>query len=98
MRFVAFSRLDPLHDRLAPPARLNRPGADQTPVIRGEQPCQTPGDARFLRVERGHGAFVGSFSLPRPVRAREISAEFPSGVLTVFAPKVRPQTRRIRID
>ncbi len=136
MRFVAFSRWDPLHDLLALHERLNRLGSDEAPgwtpavdlyetadrfvvsvelpslqrddiridtqeqtlVIRGERPCQTPGDARFLRVERGHGAFVRSFSLPQPIRAEEISAEFRNGVLTVLVPKTLPQTRRITID
>jgi len=135
MRFVAFSRLDPLHDLLALHERLNRLGSDEAPgwtpavdvyetadrfvvsvelpslnrddiridvqdqtlVIRGERPCQTPGDARFLRVERGHGAFVRSFSLPQPVRAGDVSAEFRDGVLTIFVPKVLPETRRIKI-
>jgi HSP20 family protein len=135
MRFVAFSRWDPLHDLLALHERLNRFGADEAPgwtpavdlyetadrfvvsvelpsldrddiridaqeqtlVIRGERPCQAPGDARFLRVERGHGAFVRSFSLPQPVRAEEVSAEFHNGVLTVLVPKLLPQARRITI-
>jgi HSP20 family protein len=71
---------------------------EQTLVIRGERPCQTPGDARFLRVERGHGAFVRSFALPQPVAAEQISAAFHSGVLTVLVPKLLPQARRITID
>jgi len=136
MRFVAFSRWDPLHDLLALHERLNRLGSEEAPgwtpavdlyetadrfvvsvelpgmnheniridaqeqtlVIRGERPCQTPGDARFLRVERGHGAFMRSFPLPQPVRAAEISAEFRNGVLTVLVPKALPQARRIKID
>jgi HSP20 family protein len=71
---------------------------EQTLVIRGERPCQTPGDARFLRVERGHGAFVRSFALPQPIRADDITAEFHNGVLTVLVPKLLPQARRIPID
>ena len=136
MRFVAFSRWDPLHDLLALHERLNHLGSEEAPgwtpavdlyetadrfvvsvelpgmdrddiridaqeqtlVIRGERPCQTPGDARFLRVERGHGAFVRSFSLPQPILAGEISAEFRSGVLTVLVPKAAPQIRRVTID
>lgn len=136
MRFVAFSRWDPLHDLLALHERLNRLGSEEVPgwtpavdlfetadhfvvsvelpslnrddiridvqeqtlIVRGERPCQTPGDARFLRVERGHGAFVRSFALPQPVRAAEVSAEFHDGVLTILVPKAQPQTRRIKID
>ncbi|MCX6543760.1 MAG: Hsp20/alpha crystallin family protein [Acidobacteria bacterium] len=71
---------------------------EHTLVVRGERPCQTPGDARFLRVERGHGAFVRSFALPQPVRAAGVSAEFRDGVLTILVPKVQPQIRRIKID
>ena len=136
MRFVAFSRWDPLYDLLALHERLNRLGSDEVPgwtpavdlyetgdrfvvsvelpsldrsdirieaqdqtlVIRGERPCHTPGDARFLRVERGHGAFVRSFALSQPIRAGEITAEFRNGVLTVLVPKQVPQARRITID
>ncbi|MEI6667991.1 MAG: Hsp20/alpha crystallin family protein [Acidobacteriota bacterium] len=68
---------------------------EQTLVIRGERPCQTPGEARFLRVERGHGAFVRSFALPQPVRDSDMSAEFRRGVLTVLVPKASPGPRRI---
>jgi HSP20 family protein len=70
----------------------------QTLVIRGERPCQAPGDASFLRVERGHGTFARSFSLPEPVRSEEISAEFRGGVLTVFVPKELPKAHRVKID
>lgn len=136
MRFVAFSRWDPLHDLLALHERLNHIGSDdmpgwtpavdiyetadrfvvsvelpsldrddiridaqeQTLVIRGGRPCQTPGDARFLRVERGHGAFVRSFAMPQPIRTEEITADFHNGVLTVLVPKVLTQTRRITVD
>jgi len=135
MRFVAFSRWDPLHDLIALHERLNRVGADETAgwtpavdfyetgdrfvvsvelpglcredvridvqddllVIRGERPCQTPGDARFIRVERGHGGFSRSFVLAQPVRVADISAEFHSGVLTVLVPKLAPKIRRIPI-
>jgi len=135
MRFVPFSRWDPLHDLLSLHERLNRVGTDDAPgwtpavdlyethdrfvvsvelpgmsrddvridvhqdtlIIRGERPCQTPGDARFLRVERGHGAFARSFALPQPVRVDDISAEFHNGVLTVLVPKMTPQARRIPV-
>lgn len=70
---------------------------DETLVIRGERPCQTPGDARFLRVERGHGAFSRSFVLTQPVRVAEISAKFHRGVLTVIVPKQVPTLRRIPV-
>ena len=68
-----------------------------TLVIRGERPCQTPGDARFLRVERGHGAFVRSFALTQPVHVNDITAEFRNGVLTVLVPKKDPQARRVHV-
>ena len=135
MRFVAFSRWDPLHDLIALHERLNRVGSDEssgwTPavdfyetgdrfvvsvelpglcrddiridvqddalVLRGERPCQTPGDARFIRVERGHGSFSRSFVLTQPVRVADITAEFHSGVLTVLVPKATPKIRRIEI-
>ena len=70
---------------------------DETLVIRGERPCQTPGDARFIRVERGHGSFSRSFVLTQPVQVADITAEFLSGVLTVLVPKVTPNVRRITI-
>lgn len=136
MRFVAFSRWDPLHDLIALHERLNRMGhADLpgwTPAVdlyeapdrfvvsaelpgltrdditievqqdtlnlRGVRPHAERQDARFHRVERGHGAFSRSFALPCPVDAEAITAEFRDGVLTVTVPKAAPHARRIDVQ
>ncbi len=68
-----------------------------TLVIRGERPCQGCQEARFHRVERGHGAFLRQFVLPQPVLVDEISAEYDNGVLTVLVPKAAPRSHRVDI-
>jgi HSP20 family protein len=54
-------------------------------------------DARFHRVERGHGAFARAFTLPAPVEASAVSAEFRDGVLTIVVPKSLDPQRRVDV-
>ena len=54
-------------------------------------------EARFHRVERGHGAFLRQFVLSQPVLVDEISAEYEHGVLTVFVPKAAQRSHRVDI-
>jgi len=136
MRFVAFSRWDPLHDLLALHERMNRLGPDDPPgwtpavdlyetadrfvlsielpglkrdqikielqheilTVRGERAVQHEDGAQFHRVERGHGPFARSFSLPHPVASDLVEAEFRDGVLTVVIPKLAPPSRRIPVE
>lgn len=55
-------------------------------------------DARYLHVERGHGAFARSFAFPQRLRVREIVADFRDGLLTVTIPKQpKPQAHRVDV-
>jgi HSP20 family protein len=70
-----------------------------TLVLQGQRkeapvPCE-----QFHRVERGHGAFARRFSLPAPVAADRITADFRDGVLTIVIPKSAPRfPRRIEVS
>jgi HSP20 family protein len=67
-------------------------------TVRGERAVQHEAGAQFHRVERGHGPFARSFSLPNPADADRVQAEFRDGVLTVVIPKLAPPSRRINVD
>jgi HSP20 family protein len=67
-------------------------------TVRGDRAVQHEEGAEFHRVERGHGPFARSFSLPNPADADRVQAEFRDGVLTVAIPKLAPPTRRITVD
>lgn len=67
-------------------------------TVRGERAVQHEDGAQFHRVERGHGPFARSFSLPHPVSAEQVQADFRDGVLTVVIPKLAPPSRRIPVD
>jgi HSP20 family protein len=67
-------------------------------TVRGDRAVQHEEGAQFHRVERGHGPFTRSFSLPQPVDGDQVQAEFRDGVLTVVIPKLTPPTRRITVD
>ena len=54
-------------------------------------------DRRFWRIERGHGAFRRSFTLPSTVDPLKVEAAFQDGVLTVKLPR-REETRPRQID
>ena len=56
------------------------------------------GPRRFHLRERRWGSFSRSFTLPRTVRAEEITASFDRGVLTVHMPKsAEARSRKIQI-
>jgi HSP20 family protein len=67
-------------------------------TVRGERAVHHEEGAQFHRVERGHGPFARSFSLPNPADADRVQAEFRDGVLTVVIPKLAPPSRRITVD
>jgi len=52
----------------------------------------------YHQVERGHGEFARSFSLPPSVDASQIAADLSDGVLTVTVPKSpEPGPRRVEV-
>lgn len=69
-----------------------------TLLIRGERRAADVCGARFHRLERGHGAFVRSFTLPQPAGAETITAEYGDGVLTVVVPKAKPEQHRVEVS
>ncbi len=69
-------------------------------TIRGEKSDERQeGDEskRYHVWERRYGSFQRSFTLPRTVRADEISAEFKDGILHVSMPKA-PEAKSRRIE
>ena len=56
-------------------------------------------DEQFHHVERRHGTFSRSFSLPQTVDAAKVSAEYRNGVLTVRLPlREEAKPRQIKVD
>ena len=68
-------------------------------TIRGERRAEIQeGDekAKWHRVERFHGSFARSFTLPENVREDSVDAKFANGVLTVHLPKSAPPPAKAR--
>lgn len=68
--------------------------------IRGERTEErTEGEQRRYHLwERHYGSFQRSFTLPRTVRADDISADYENGLLTIRMPKAaEARTRKITI-
>jgi HSP20 family molecular chaperone IbpA len=83
MRFVAFSRRDPLHDLLAPHERRGRPG-----------PEEAAGWAPAAGLLETPDRFVVSVELPSLNRG-DIRIDAREQTLV---PEVLPQTRRLKVD
>jgi HSP20 family protein len=62
---------------------------------------ETVARGQFQRVERRHGSFVRSFTLPDSVDASQIAASYKDGVLTVRLPRreeAKPKQITVNID
>lgn len=72
-------------------------------TIRGERRAEhqeADPKTKWHRVERFHGSFARSFTLPENVREDSVDAHFAQGVLTVHLPKsapAKPKAREIQI-
>ena len=67
-------------------------------TIKGERKVeQETNQERFHRVERRHGVFSRSFTLPNTVDASRISAAYKDGVLTIRLPQ-REEAKPKQID
>lgn len=67
-------------------------------VIKGRRrPPASEGIIRFLHVEIGFGAFERSFKLPIPIDPQGVRAKYLDGVLEIYLPRQKPQTRRIKV-
>jgi HSP20 family protein len=72
-------------------------------TIRGARAATGPGREisceQYHRVERGHGPFSRTFSLPEPIDVDAINADLKDGVLTVTIPKAAGRApRRINVS
>jgi len=70
--------------------------ADGRISLQGRRDARVPCE-QYHQVERGHGEFARSFSLPVPVEVERISADLRDGVLTVVVPKAPDRGPR-RVD
>ncbi|PSQ82174.1 MAG: heat-shock protein [Bacteroidetes bacterium QS_8_68_15] len=73
---------------------------DGTLAVSGERQMEHAEDGTsFSRIERRHGRFYRSFSLPQAANADEIEASFDNGVLSISIPKTpESQPRRIEVN
>ena len=69
-------------------------------VVRGERVVNSAGDdANFHRREREGGQFRRAITLPQPVDAEKVVAEYKHGILDIFAPRAdwaRPRKVEVR--
>src|SRR5688572_2135649 len=67
-------------------------------VIEGERRVEAESNnIQYHRVERGHGKFRRSFTMPTAVDASRITADYREGVLTITLPR-REETRPRQIQ
>ena len=67
-------------------------------TIAGERKLEQPEGLTYHRVERGHGTFARSFTLPEDVEAENIRAEYREGMLYLHWPKHKaPPSKSIHI-
>ena len=64
-------------------------------ILEGERSTSGVSCEQYHRIERGHGRFSRTFSLPDAVDAERITADLKDGVLTIRVPKA--PTRRISV-
>lgn len=67
-------------------------------TLKGERKSETKTDnAKLTRIERSHGAFARSFTLPESVDTDAITASAKNGVLEIAIPK-KPQAAPRKIE
>ena len=70
-------------------------------TIRGERKQETKTEGvKYHLVERTHGTFQRSFSLPKDANGEQVAAEFRNGVLHVSIPKreeVKPREIEVKV-
>jgi HSP20 family protein len=66
-------------------------------TVRGERSAHVPCE-QYHRVERGHGRFSRTFSLPESIDVDQVTAELKDGLLTLTMPKAAGRgSRKIRV-
>jgi HSP20 family protein len=75
---------------------------NNTLTLRGERKRESEvKEDQFHRVERVHGTFLRSFSLPATVDAGRVSADYKDGVLTVVLPmreEAKPRQIQVKVN
>ncbi|HIE29826.1 TPA: Hsp20/alpha crystallin family protein [Candidatus Poribacteria bacterium] len=64
--------------------------SERTIILRGERKRETAEGARYIRRERGYGAFEKRIELPEPIQTDKVSAHYTDGILNIILPKSRP--------
>ena len=69
-------------------------------TIKGEKKAPSEvKDDQYHHIERRHGSFSRSFSLPQTVDSNRVSADYKNGVLTVRLPlREEAKPRSIKVD
>ena len=75
---------------------------NNTLTIRGERKRDGEvKDDQYHRVERVHGVFARSFSLPTSVDGQGVSADYRDGILTVVLPmreEAKPRQIQVKVN
>jgi HSP20 family protein len=75
---------------------------NNTLTLKGERKREAEvKDEQYHRVERVHGVFVRSFSLPATVDANNVGAEYRDGILTVVLPmreEAKPRQIQVQVN
>jgi HSP20 family protein len=70
-------------------------------TLKGERKVETKTDGlKYHLVERSHGSFQRSFTLPKDANGEKVTAEFKNGVLLVTVPKreeVKPREIEVKV-
>ncbi|HEX2750781.1 MAG TPA: Hsp20/alpha crystallin family protein [Verrucomicrobiales bacterium] len=70
-------------------------------TLKGERKAETKTEGvKYHLVERSHGSFQRSFTLPKDANGESVSAEFKNGVLLVTVPKreeVKPREIEVKV-
>lgn len=70
-------------------------------TLKGERKAEAKAEGvKYHLVERSHGSFQRSFTLPKDANGEKVSAEFKNGVLLVTVPKreeVKPREIEVKV-
>jgi HSP20 family protein len=75
---------------------------DGTLTVRGERKLERAEKREgYHRIERAHGVFARSFTLPATLEADKATAEYRNGVLRIFVPKraeAKPKSVTVKVN
>jgi HSP20 family protein len=77
------------------PEKLDVAVVGDTVTIRGSRvPLELKEGETYNRVERGHGQFVRSIKLPKPLDAGKVEARYARGILNLRLPRAEAEMPR----